>query len=383
MRHLSKTILLLTFFFANAMKAQTNETVTDSVKIDNLIKVREDNEQSLKDKIERLTSESEKERIEKEIALSIYKTKLLSKLSNIKDQYLEGSNVLNAMIDNTNDLDILIKYGDARSSFLELVNPLNYNDFNNSLLAIKNGLKDNKKQSFWTVTTDLLSNFGNFVANPTSIIPGIIGASKKFGAKNTDIEKAEYDLQNSISFISALYSNFGQLNADDVLLNDILSKYKSELITYYSDYYIEFNKNDINYATLGNPLTSQEAIRRVFKTRTNEHFLSLSTKIDEFKGGIEALKQQEQIIFDDKKLKFVIKVNKDLRNYLTIFDNNRQKVIDRIEIFKDLAESYTKAKGLKYSKDNSLKQTIQVLNGFKEGGYQIQNSRRQSVLKNI
>jgi hypothetical protein len=62
---------------------------------------------------------------------------------------------------------------------------------------------------------------------------------------------------------------------------------------------------------------------------------------------------------------------------------NRQKVIARIETFRELTKAYSRAKGLNYSKDAILKQTITVINNFKDGAYQIQNSSRQAVLEAI
>ena len=58
-------------------------------------------------------------------------------------------------------------------------------------------------------------------------------------------------------------------------------------------------------------------------------------------------------------------------------------VIDRIVIFRELTKSYSRAKGLNYSKDNALQQTITVLKSFKDGGYQIQNSSRQAVTEMV
>jgi hypothetical protein len=376
-------IISLTTSSSGQIKPNDQPPKPDTTKIETLIQKNVNEEEDLKKQLKDLKDAAKREELERQIALRLYKAHILNNLNKLKDQYIEGSNVLTTIIDNTNDLNTLVTYGNARSSFLELVNPLNYTDFQSSLTSIKTGLETSKQNAFWSSATDLLSNFQNFVANPSSIIPGIIGAAQKYGGKRETVEKAQYDLQKSISFISALYSNFEQLDRDDQDLNSILTGFSQRAVTYFPSYYTSFSENDITYANLGHPTTSQKDTKDAFKDRVTNHFNSLSEKTDKFVGGIESLKQQEQIIFSDSKIKFVRNANLALREYLTTFDENRQKVIDRIVIFRELTKSYSRAKGLNYSKDNTLQQTITVLNNFKDGGYQIQNSSRQTVLENI
>lgn len=380
--NLSKVILIV-FFFAT-VQLSFGQTTSDTTKIDNLIQKNKDEEAALRGKISVLTQAKERDEIERKVAIKMYKTQLLEKLNKLKDQYIEGSDVLVNMIDKTNDLNTFVIYGNARSSFLDLVNPMNYSDFNSSLNSVKDELKDNKKAAFWTAATDLVSNLQNFVANPASIVPGIISAANKYSAKKETISNAQFELEKSISFISALYSNLEQLDRDDKDLNKVLDDYSKKLIVYFPNYFTEFSDSgDITYTNLGHPLTSQKTIKDLFKDRVINYFSSLSTKIDNFEGGIESLKQQESIILNEKKVKFVKKVNQDIITFLTEYDANRLKVIDRIIVFRELIKSYSRAKGLTYTKDTSLQQTIVVIKSFNEGAYQIQNSSRQAITEII
>ena len=178
---LNLTVLIL--FFGFLVQKANSQVTADTTKIERLIEKNKTEEDELREKITALTKAKDRDSIERQIGIKLYKSQLLDRINKLKEQYLEGSNGFITIIDKTNDLNAFVTYGNARSSFLELVNPLNYNDFNNSLKSIQNGLKDNNKAPFWTAATDLISNLQNFVTNPSSIVPGLISAANKFSAK--------------------------------------------------------------------------------------------------------------------------------------------------------------------------------------------------------
>ena len=134
----------------------------------------------------------------------------------------------------------------------------------------------------------------------------------------------------------------------------MLVNFKATLIQSFPSFYQSFSENnDITYANLGHPNTSQKEIKDLFRNRVVTYFNEISERIDKFSGGLEALKQQETLVFNEPRVKFVRTVNGHVYAHLNEFDISRKKVVDRIIVFRELIKSYSRAKGLSYSKDNS------------------------------
>ena len=167
------------------------------------------------------------------------------------------------------------------------------------------------------------------------------------------------------------------------MLNKELDDFRNQMIVYYPTFYKAFNQGDINYDNLGNVKSSKNEIKRLFQERVENYFNSLSEKIDKEAGGLDILNNREREFAREIQIKNIMEAIKNLREFTARYNLLRDKVKNRVVIFKNLAKSYNRAKNIKYTSDGVIKQTNEVILKFDDGAYQLQNSSMESLNMNI
>jgi hypothetical protein len=368
------TAFLLLFF--QTVLAQNSIVPT---RVDTLIFKYEAEARRSKELLENLSRASEVEREERKIAIANRKAELLDKLKNLKNQYLDGSDLLIGIISKTQDIAAFTAWGEARSSYLQLANPANYADFQEALNGVYADLDAQRKQSMGATIGNIISNVTNFVAQPLSVPNAIVTLAGQYRIRKEKIDEAKLKMETAMSFIDIKFIELRKLDEDDEALNTQLDNFRNQLIVYFPRYYQAFNQGEINYENLGNVKTSKNEIRRLFQERTENYFNSLSEKIDKESGGWDVLNNRELEFSREPHIKNIQEGLKNIREQVRQYNELREKVRNRVVIFKNLAKSYIRAKSLKYNSDAVIKQTNEVIMKFEDGAYQLQNSAMESL----
>jgi hypothetical protein len=377
---LKSLFLYFCLLFSTILCAQLPQTSPgQSSKVDSLVLKYEEEVRHSKELLEKLSKANDIEREERRIAIANRKAELLDKLKTLKNQYLDGSDLLINIISQIQDLSAFTAWGEARSSYLQLVNPANYGDFQEALKEVYADLDAQRKQSMGTVVADMISNVTNFVAQPLSIPNAIVSLAGQYKVRKEKTEAARLKMETAMNFIDAKYQELKKLDDDDESLNVQLDEFRNKLIAYFSRYYESFNQGDISYENLGNVRTSKNEIRRLFQERVEAYFNSLSDKIDKETGGLDMLNSREREFARQVSIKQMQESLKFTREYVIQYGQLREKVKNRVVIFKNLAKSYNRTKNLRYNADQVIKQTSQVILKFDEGAYQLQNSAIESL----
>ena len=352
---------------------------SNHTKVDSLVMKYEDEVRKSKELLEKLSKSNDIDKAERQIAILNRKAEILDKIKNLKNQYRDGSDLLINMISKTQDIAAFTAWGEARSSYLQLVNPENYTDFQDALKGIYADLDAQRKQAMGNVIANMISNVANFVAQPLSVPNSIVNLAGQYKVRKEKIDESKLKMETAMNFIDAKFTELKKLDDDDEAINVQLDDFRTRLIAYFPNFYKSFNMGDINYDNLGNVKTSKNEIRRLFEDRVDAYFLAMSEKIDKETGGLDVLNNREKEFSREPNIKNIMEALKVIRENVTKYNELREKVKARVLIFKNLAKSYNRAKNIKYNSDGVIKQTNEVIMKFDEGAYQLQNSAIESL----
>jgi len=386
---LCRFLIFIIFFSPVFILAQTNTTSAvpapgpTSTKVDSLILKYEMEARRSKELLEKLSKSNDIEKEERRIAIINRKSELLDKIKNLKNQYLDGSELLINIISKTQDISAFTAWGEARSSYLQLVNPENYADFKSALSGIYSDLDAQRKQNMMGNVANIISNVTNFVAQPLSIPNTLVTLAGQYKVRKEKIDEAKIKMETAMNFIDAKFEELKKLDDDDEVLNKELDDFRNQMIVFFPIYYKAFNQGDINYDNLGNVKTSKNDIKRLLQERAETYFNSLSEKIDKETGGLDILNNREREFSREAQIKNIHEAIKNVREFANSYNQLREKVKNRVLIFKKLAKSYNRAKNIKYNSDGVIKQTNEVILKFDDGAYQLQNSSIESLNMNI
>ncbi len=358
-------------------------TAPNPTKVDSLVIKYEEEVRKSKELLEKLSKANDIERAERQIAILNRKAEILDKIKTLKNQYLDASDLLINMISKTQDISAFTAWGEARSSYLQLVNPENYADFQDALKGIYTDLDAQRKQAMGNTIANMIANVTNFVAQPLSVPNAIVNLAGQYKVRKEKIDESKLKMETAMNFIDAKFTELKKLDEDDEAINVQLDEFRNKLITYFPGFYKSFNAGEITYDNLGNVKTSKNEIRRLFEDRVDAYFLSLSEKIDKETGGLDVLNNREKEFAREANIKNIMESLKIIRENVAKYNELREKVKARVLIFKNLAKSYNRAKNIKYNSDAVIKQTNEVIMKFDEGAYQLQNSAIESINMNV
>ena len=208
-------IYIFTLFISLGGFSQNPQNValpaTGPTKVDSLILKYEEEARRSKELLEKLSKANDIEKEERRIAIINRKSELLDKIKNLKNQYLDGSELLINIISKTQDISAFTAWGEARSSYLQLVNPENYSDFKSALSGIYADLDAQRKQNMMGNVSNIISNVTNFVAQPLSIPSTLVNLAGQYKVRKEKIDDAKLKMETAMNFIDAKFEELKKI----------------------------------------------------------------------------------------------------------------------------------------------------------------------------